>query len=144
KRVVVVVPALAHRDERGERDVASLYRRPVDSVMHAALVVGEVTDQPVAEHAGAHARAGTPEHVSPSTPQVEGERPRQLLNHPGTLEKPVEPVFGDTRLDGDSGRSGEPQVTVELPPGVEPEVLAVAQIIVAIRQSLRVVAQLVL
>src|SRR5512139_4106487 len=66
------------------------------------------------------------------------------MSHPRALEEYVEPIGRDARLDADSRRSREHELAVELPPGVEPRAAAMPKIVVAARQPLREVAQIVL
>ena len=68
-------------------------------LVHLAVVVREVANEPVPEHAGGDARAHAPEHESPPAPHIEQHGPRQLLRHPGALEESIEAVVGDTRLE---------------------------------------------
>jgi hypothetical protein len=71
-------------------------------------------------------------------------RGRELLQHPGALKEPVEAVALDARLDADGGLAFKLQLAMQLPPRVAPEAAAMAQVVMAFGQALRVVAQLVL
>lgn len=57
--MVIVVPALAHREKRGKSDIASLRSGAPDLANHVSVVMREVADQPVPEDAGGDACANT-------------------------------------------------------------------------------------
>src|SRR6185295_6456063 len=66
ERVMIVVPAFAHRQQREEADVASLHCRAADFAHQLAVVVREMPDEPMAEDCGGDARAYTPENECPA------------------------------------------------------------------------------
>jgi hypothetical protein len=55
--MVIVVPALAHREEGGEPNVAALYRRAANFANQFAVVMREVADQPMPENGGGDVNA---------------------------------------------------------------------------------------
>ena len=71
KGMMIVVPGLAHRQQRGELDIASLYRGAVDNMMHAAMVVGEMTDQPVPRDSRRDPRAHAPDDEGPPAGKIQ-------------------------------------------------------------------------
>src|SRR5690242_17185974 len=93
KRVMVVVPAFTHREQRCETHVAALNGCAADFVSHASVVVREISDEPVSEHAGGDARADAPEHEAPAATPIEEECPGQMLEHPGLLQESVEMIM---------------------------------------------------
>jgi hypothetical protein len=141
---VIVVPALAHSEQRRERNVAALRSGAVHHMVHAAVVVGEVTDEPVPKHASRDAGASAPEHKAPAIKGEQDPRRRELLQHLRAFHKPVEVVARNSRLYLDRRLTFKPQLAVQLPPGVAPEAAAMAKVVMAVGQALGVLAQFVL
>src|ERR1700732_2886627 len=131
--MVIVVPALTHRDEGGEPNVAPLHGGASNFANHSAVVVREVADQPMPENAGGDACAHTPKHKSPAAPCIEKNGPRQLLRHPGPLQKTIEFVPRNSRFDTDARRRLEHQIAVQLPPSITPGRTPVAKVLVTLR-----------
>src|SRR5580692_3115331 len=118
--MMIVVPALAHGEERSETNVAALYRRAAYFADQFAVIVGKVADQPVAENAGGDAGADAPKYKSPAAADIEEDRPGQVLRHPSPFQEPVEIVLQDSGFDADARSSVQNQVAIQLPPGVTP------------------------
>jgi len=141
---MVVMPTLTHGQKRRESYVATLYRGSSDLAVNCAMVMCQMTDEPMAEHAGSHASAHCPPHESPTPDGIKKKRQGELLRHPCAFQKSIETILGDSRLNSDDGRVEQHQLAIQLPPCIQPGGSAVFQVVVAIRESLRVIAQLVL
>src|SRR5918994_7989432 len=113
---MIVVPAFPHRQQRGEAPFAPVNRRAANLAHQLAVIVSEMTDRPVAEDRSRYARTDPPEHEGPAAAHEQQRCQRQLLRHPGALEKPIEAIMRDARLDTDDWRPFQLQLAVELPP----------------------------
>src|SRR5262245_31467096 len=67
KRVVVVVPTLAHAEPCCDGNVVTLHAGAHDVPAHRAAAVCEVTYQPVAGDGDADASADSPHHPAPAS-----------------------------------------------------------------------------
>jgi hypothetical protein len=141
---MVVVPALAHGQQGNEAHVVPLHRSPLHLERDLAVIVREVTDQPMPEHARRDSRAESPAHESGTAERIQRDRQRHVLSHPCALEKHVESIGPDSWLDADRRWTIEHEVAVELPPSVAQRLATVPKVVVAARQALREVAQIVL
>src|SRR5271154_2707329 len=142
--MMVVVPTLAHGQKRRESNVAALNRGTSNLAVNCAVVMCKMTNQPMTEHAGSHASAHCPPHESPTAGGVKKKRQGELLRHPCAFQKSIETILGDSRLNSDDGRVEQHQLAIQLPPCIERGRSAVFQVVVASREPLRVIAQLVL
>jgi len=57
---MIVVPALAHAQQRRDRQVRSLDRRPTHDPALRTLAMREITDEPMTRHANADAHGYAP------------------------------------------------------------------------------------
>jgi hypothetical protein len=97
--MVIVVPALTHGEQRSQSHVVTLYGCASHFVAHAAVVVREVSDEPVTGDARCDTCTHAPEHEPPSTPGIEEHSPRELLCHPRSLHEEEKAIIRQVRLD---------------------------------------------
>jgi hypothetical protein len=95
KRVVIVVPALAHRQKPIAIQIGSLNARTQNLPRAGPRVVRQVSDDPVTCNADGDAQAHSPANPAPSADQEEHKSQRQLLQHPSSFK----PLIEDVRLD---------------------------------------------
>ena len=129
--MVVVVPALAHGRDGEERDVMGLNPGLLDQPGLRPAGVGDPSDVPMHGGAGGDPDADTPDHPGPAAQGVERQGDRDLLQHPGLFEEDVEAVVGDPGPRVEARRMAQPQLAVQVPPGIDPEAPAVREVIVA-------------
>jgi hypothetical protein len=99
KSVVVVVPGFTHGDQPAVGHVVALHAGSLDMPGAKAGVVCKIADQPVSGYRHRHPRSNAPDHPGHATERQEQQRPWQLLQHPGTLQEPVEAVLGNAALE---------------------------------------------
>lgn len=131
--MMIVVPALTHRQQGYEAHVLALDRSAIHHVAHASVVVREMADQPVSQNAGSNTRTDAPTNKCPAAQYEKNDRRRQLLEHPGAFEEAIERVIGDPAFQIQGWLPFQLQIAMNLPPEVSPEGLAVTQIAMAFR-----------
>src|SRR5579872_4769365 len=141
---MVVVPGLAHRDQRAKGYVIALHSGAFDVPGAPTAVVGKIADQPMTGDADGNARRDAPDQPRHSANRKEENCPRQLLCSPGPLDKAVEAILGNTALENQQWRVGQSQFAMQLPETVEQDRRAVCQIWMADRLALRPDANVVL
>jgi len=125
KRVVVVVPRLAHRQQAQSRHVVALHRRAVDMPVAPAVVMGDEPDQPVPGQRDRHAHAHAPHDPTPSAQTIEHDRQRQLHRHPASIEKSIVPRLGDDGFNFELRRMCQQTTGVQVPEPVHSDVALV-------------------
>lgn len=117
---MVVVPTFAHGQERRESNVATLHRGTSNLAVNCPVIMCQMTNQPMTEHAGSHAGADRPPYESPTAGGVKKKRQGELLRHPCAFQKSIETILRDSRLNSNEGRVEQHQLAIQLPPCIQP------------------------
>ena len=139
--MMVVVPGLAHGRDGGPGHVVGLNARALDPPRLRPPAMGQMADEPVAGDRGRDPGTDAPDHEAPAAQQIQTDRDRQLLQHPGPLQKTIEAIPSDpAQIEG--RRMVELQPGVHLPDCIDRHRPPVGQIIVAVALALGPVAQI--
>ena len=87
-RVVIVVPALTHREQTESRKIVSLHGMASNVPAPHAVVVGKESNEPVPGQREDDAAADPGRDKGPSSDHIENGGERKLLSHPGSLKEP--------------------------------------------------------
>src|SRR5215510_4027761 len=142
--MMIVVPGFAHRDQAAIGYVVALHARTIDMPGARPAIVREVADQPVSGDAGRHPQRDAPNDPWHAADSKEHERPRNLLRHPGALDKLIEAILAHAPLHHQLGWMREHELAMQLPEAVAQDRRAVREIWMAVRLALRPVADVVL
>ncbi len=140
---MVVVPGLAHGDVGHPLHIPPLDHRSDDLMLHGAPVVCEIANQPMPNHRDEHTHRNTPYHPWPPAQGRKHDGQGKLLKHPCPLHEKQHPIMEQAGLQAKHGRMLQAQLTVQLPPAVNPQPPPMAQVRVAVRLTLRPVSQVV-
>ena len=102
-----------------------------------------VADEPMHGDARRYAYEHAPHHPRQAADHEQYQGQRQLLQHPGSLQEAIERVVTDTRARIKTRRARELQTAVKVPNSVPPQATPVLQEGVAVRLTLRPVADVV-
>jgi hypothetical protein len=69
--MMIVVPRFAHRQQRRPFDIAALHCGAIDDMVHTAMVVREMADQPMPGNSRRYARAPAPDDKCSATSQIQ-------------------------------------------------------------------------
>lgn len=120
----------------------SLNARALHAPGLGAAPVGQMANEPVAGDRGGDPGADAPDHKAPAASQIERRRDRDLLQHPRSLKKAVEPVTTHA-AEIEGRRAVELQSAVHLPDRVNHKATPVGEIVVTVRLPLAPVPQIV-
>ncbi len=104
--VVIVVPALAHREQPKSWKIISLNRMARDVPTTDAVIVGKEPDEPMTSQLRGNAAGDTHGNVAPSADPKQDYRERELLQHPCPLQESKERIVQAPGLDRELRRMG--------------------------------------
>jgi hypothetical protein len=139
--MVVVVPALAHRDQAVPGE--GLHTGVGHAPEAGAGVVRQVGHHPVSRDADGHANEYAPDEPGPAAECEEQGGEGHLLQHPRAFEPLIPRVDADLGLDDERRRPVEFEAAGQLPERVEPQRLSMGKEVVTPRLALRPVAEVV-
>jgi hypothetical protein len=134
---MVVVPALAIRQQAETAQVRCLHGCAFHTPSPRPGVVTPIGDAPVTDHADADAHWNAPDEPAPAADCVTRKSDRQLLQHPGSLQKAVPRIVRKLALDDECRRTGKAKAAIELPQQVDERGTAMCEEIVTGILSLR-------
>src|SRR5207247_9385723 len=94
--------------------------RSVDGPFLLSLLVREMGYSPMHRRAGCDAYKDTPHHKRPSAQPIQNESDRNLLQHPGAIEEPIEGIVANSRAGIETWRALQNQAAMEIEQAIQP------------------------
>ena len=111
-------------EQRRQRQVVSLHGGAIHHPALRPASVRQMPDEPMAGQADCDPHRNAPDEPGRAARPEQPRRPRQLRRHPGCFQPAHEPVAHQRRLRRETGRVGQRQPAMHLPPRVEQPVAA--------------------